>query len=295
MDDLILSVAPRYWGSWKGKVLKAIAIEGLRTWQEIKEATGLESDELNMALSELFSVNKLSKSGDSYWIEDYELYKEYAEYGIQISESSSPGEPKGSNALTPENRAKLENFLKYSKANPRISRAPVMQSVLILPLGGTNFNYSSEHLFLEGDSLDRLSKDIISNSTKQVYIVNPYVDKCGLSDKLREVCSSGREVFLVTRPPDLDRAGRARDQKRAYHRALTQSGIQVFYNDYVHAKLLVVDGLVALVSSMNFISSSSGGRSWEAGMVTWEEGTVNSITKSIQDIIDAPETIETQI
>ncbi len=107
---------------------------------------------------------------------------------------------------------------------------------------------------------------------------------------MREVCSSGREVILVTRSPDLDRAGQARNQKKAYHRALVQSGVQMFYNDYVHAKLMVVDDVVALVSSMNFISSSSGGKSWEAGIVTWQEGIVNFIERSIQNIINATET-----
>jgi hypothetical protein len=57
----------------------------------------------------------------------------------------------------------------------------------------------------------------------------------------------------------------------------------------------LMDGLVALVSSMNFISSSSGGKSWEAGLVTWKEWIVNSITKSIQNILDSPETRVKQI
>jgi len=278
-----------YWGSWKGKVLKAIAIDGSRTWQEIKSSTGLEADELNQAVKELIDLDKLSKSGERYWIEDYDLYKEYAEYGSQI-ESTTPDKSKGSKALSPEAREKLINFFKYCKANPQIARTPVLRPVLISTLGCKDFNYSSKHLFLEGDSLDRLSKDLISISEKRVLVVNPFVDKCSLSDKLREACASNREVVLVTRSPSSENTQQGREQKAAYHDALKQSGVQVYYNDYVHGKLLVVDGLVALVSSMNFISSSSGGRSWEVGVVTWQEGTVNSIAKSIQNVIDAPET-----
>lgn len=279
-----------YWDSWKGRVLKAIAIDGSRTWQEIQRATGLEYDELNQALSELFDANKLSKSGEKYWIEDYELYKEYVEYSSKISEPSSPDRSKASYILIPENREKLKNFLKYCKSNPQIARARVLQPVLISTLGCKDFNYSSEHLFLEGDSLDRLSKDLISFSDKRVLVVNPFVDKCSLSDKLKEACAANREVVLVSRSPNSENTQQGREQKAAYHDALKQSGVQVYYNDYVHGKLLVVDGLVALVSSMNFISSSSGGRSWEVGVVTWQEGTVNSIAKSIQNIIDSPET-----
>jgi len=290
MGRLILTAAPRYWGDWKGLVLKAIAIDGARTWQEIHGSTGLDSRDLNATLKELFSLDILSKSGDKYWIENYELYKEYAKYGSQITESS-PDKTKRSITLTPEIREKLDNFSRYCKGNPQISKVPVMQPVLITALQNElDFNNCSEHLFLEGDSLDRLSKDIISSGEKAVVVVNPYVDKCSLSDKLKDACAAGREVVLVTRSPDLERAGKGREQKRAYHRALMQSGVQVYYNDYVHAKLLVVDGLVALVSSMNFIVSSSGGRSWEAGMVTWEEGAVNSTAEAIQKILDAPET-----
>lgn len=250
----------------------------------------MESDELNQALLELIDLDKLSKSGERYWIEDYDLYKEYAEYDSQIIESSSPDKSKGLNALKPEARESLDNFLNYCKANPRIAKAPVMQPVLVLSLGSMDFNYSSEHFFLEGDSLDRLSKDLISFSEKRVIVVNPFVDKCSLSDKLKGACAANLEVVLVTRSPSSENTRQGREQKTAYHDALKQSGVQIYYNDYVHGKLLVVDGLVALVSSMNFISSSSGGRSWEVGVVTWQEGTVNSIAKSIQNIIDAPET-----
>ncbi|MGV9170534.1 MAG: hypothetical protein ACOC38_11415 [Promethearchaeia archaeon] len=32
---------PTYWGSWKGRVVKAIAVNGTRTWNEIRYQTGL--------------------------------------------------------------------------------------------------------------------------------------------------------------------------------------------------------------------------------------------------------------
>ena len=70
-------------------------------------------------------------------------------------------------------------------------------------------------------------------------VVNPYVDKCTLSDKLKDVCSSGREVLLITRSPDSDKEKYGKEQKKRYHQILSECGVQVFYNDYVHAKLLV--------------------------------------------------------
>jgi phosphatidylserine/phosphatidylglycerophosphate/cardiolipin synthase-like enzyme len=68
-----------------------------------------------------------------------------------------------------------------------------------------------------------------------------------------------------------------------------KSGVQIYYNDYVHAKLMLVDGLVAFISSMNFTSSSSGGKAWEAGIVTWQQGAVNSGLISISTTINDTE------
>ena len=76
-----MPVTPRYWGSWKGLILKAIAINDARTWSEIRASTGLDTGKLNKTLSELLASNLLSKTGDTYWIEDYNLYKEYKVFG----------------------------------------------------------------------------------------------------------------------------------------------------------------------------------------------------------------------
>lgn len=41
---------PKYWGSWKGRVIKAIALDGAETWDDIRDLTGLSSESLNRAL-----------------------------------------------------------------------------------------------------------------------------------------------------------------------------------------------------------------------------------------------------
>ena len=56
----------RYFGSWKGRIIKAIAIDGARTWEEIRESTGLYRTTLNEVMSELFDakvLRKLTKEG----------------------------------------------------------------------------------------------------------------------------------------------------------------------------------------------------------------------------------------
>ena len=66
----------------------------------------------------------------------------------------------------------------------------------------------------------------------------------------------------------------------------------MIYNDAVHAKMIVLDRAVAIVSSMNFYSSSTAGISWEAGIVTFEDTVVESITNAILGLLETPDSIQ---
>ena len=57
------------------------------------------------------------------------------------------------------------------------------------------------------------------------------------------------------------------------------------YDRRIHAKLLVVDQQIAVISSMNFYSQSTGGSSWEAGMISIDEPIVNSVHKTIHQLL----------
>lgn len=234
----------------------------------------------------MFSLNLLSKSGDAYWIEDYDLYREYKDYGEGKYDSPYLDKSKQERSeMVKLLREKLDKIVAYIKLNQQRAENTVIGRVLWWTLrNSVDFNLASEHFYLDGDLLDRVSKDAISFSNKRVVVVNPYVDKCSLSDKLKNACSSGRGVLLITRSPDSDKEDYGKEQKKRYHQVLSEYGVQVFYNDYVHVKLMLVDDLLAVLSSMNLYASSSGGRSWEAGFVTWEERAVNAVIQSIQRI-----------
>ncbi len=49
---------------------------------------------------------------------------------------------------------------------------------------------------------------------------------------------------------------------------------------------------MAIVSSMNFTGLSEGGSSWEAGLVTKEDGVVESVIDSILRLIERPDSEE---
>jgi hypothetical protein len=234
-------VAPRFFGSWKGMVLKAIVVDGARTWQEIQRASELESDDLNVALKELFDRKILSKSGEKYWIEDYDLYKDYEKYYVEMSSAPASSVSPRSIEISPEVRRKMQRYRDYMNEHSQRVKGTVIGFAAVWGLQNEGYDPYSEHFFVEGDGLDRLSKDMIKYSKNSVVVVNPFVEKCNLSDKLKEVCNSNRNVLMITRSPSLEKPGKGRDQKRAYHRALVQSGVQIFYNDYVHAKLLLID------------------------------------------------------
>jgi hypothetical protein len=67
---------PTFWGSWKGRVVKAIAVDHAQTWSDIQEVTGLSEYSLNTALSELYDAGVLKNVDDRYRV-SYDLYQEY--------------------------------------------------------------------------------------------------------------------------------------------------------------------------------------------------------------------------
>ena len=55
---------PTYWGPWKGRVIKAIAIDGARTWTEIRDQTGLSTKSFQRVLAELFQYETIEKRSE---------------------------------------------------------------------------------------------------------------------------------------------------------------------------------------------------------------------------------------
>jgi len=147
----------------------------------------------------------------------------------------------------------------------------------------------SKHFYLQGDSLDDLSKYIISNAEYSVVISNPYVQKCSLSDTLIEASKKKIGVLLLTRP--IHSRDRYYREKQEYHESLKSSNVTMAYHDNIHAKMVIVDECVAIVSSLNFTSSSSSGRAWEAGMVTIDPAVVNTVSKSLDGILESRDTM----
>lgn len=69
-----------YWGTWKGKILKAIIIEGAKYWNEIRDITNLPPNSLNKALSELYAEGIIQKNYDESYRVIPEIFRKYKQF-----------------------------------------------------------------------------------------------------------------------------------------------------------------------------------------------------------------------
>jgi len=270
---------PKYWGSWKGRVIKAIVLDGARAWNDIRDLTGLSPSSLNVALSEMFDAGILKKKTDGTYRVSPQIYKEYAEFFERVTSIESVTERTDQKApvkFSEEKQKDLVNWIEQWRSVKKL-----------------DFSLEHKHFFLVGRHLDDISKELISNAKSEVLVVNPFVNRCDLSDTLRRGSTNGIKVCLITRPPDTGKEHFQRD-KEEYHSLLKEGGVSVTYNKVIHAKLVVVDRAVAIISSMNFYSGSSGGASWEAGLISVDEKVVESIVDSILELLEKPESIHLQ-
>ncbi len=143
----------------------------------------------------------------------------------------------------------------------------------------------SNHFYLQNEDLSDFSRDIIRNAEYEIVAVNPYVDKGNITQELVKACQSGVDVTIVTRSPHKDSSTKKTKklERSSFHRELEKMGIHFKYDNGVHAKILVADYSVAIISSMNLYAHSSGGGTWEAGIGTTEPAMIEKIKTSIFD------------
>ena len=261
---------PRYWDSWKGKVLRAIAIKGAKTWQDVRETSGLTPPVFNRVLAELLNPGVLEKreSGGKteYSIVSPELGRSYRSYAESAGDIGPTGDTTDSEILRQEHVKWINGWIESNKMG---------------------ISTQKQHFFLRGPYLSEFTRKIIEQAKRKVEVVNPFVERGGLGLALRDSAKSGKTVLLITRDsPD--------SARREFHLTLRNNGAEVLYNGYdsegVHTKITVVDDVVAVVSSLNFIKSAEAAASWETGVVTFDADVVSSIVDSIRELCDEDET-----
>ena len=146
-----------------------------------------------------------------------------------------------------------------------------------------DFSMENKHFFLRGMDLDDFTKQLIRMAKETILIANPFIENCYLTDALLDSAQSSTKIKIVTRRPQ-DREMK----KEQCHQKLRKMGILLRYDNQIHSKIMVVDNKIAVVSSMNFYSGSSGGASKEAGIVSMDEKVVESAADYIRKLIDGP-------
>jgi hypothetical protein len=91
------SSKPRYWGSWKGQVIRAIAeARTPLTLQEIISSSGLQPNAAAIAILELLEIGAVRYENDETHTVEPQLYYEYREYierNLQKTPEYSPPAP----------------------------------------------------------------------------------------------------------------------------------------------------------------------------------------------------------
>ena len=226
-----------HWNTWKGRLVRAIVLNGVYTKSAILKATNLKEEEFERGLNELSQLVEEREDG-KFWV-TRELYGKCMSYYGKLQET-------------------LVDWVdKWRKEQGITSR----------------FSKNLSHFYLAGRFLSKFSESLIEQAKQEILVTNPFVKRCHISEALTRMNKEGVCVKLVTRGIE--------DSKR-YGKELAKR-VFITYDDSIHAKLIVVDRIVGIASSMNFYAGSSAGECWEAGIATTSASVVSSIVRSINE------------
>jgi hypothetical protein len=249
--DRASDASPPYWGTLEGEIIKAIVSARVElTLNELKEKTSSDEESLYQAISKLYSADAVFKvitGKEEIWRVSPRLWHSYKNYLHSI-----------------KCKKELEDWINQWKTLKKL-----------------DLTLDCDQFFLEGRHLDDFTKELISNAKSSVLVVNPFVEYCDLSNTLVDARKRGISVQIITRQPQ-DYYQDKLKKKQEYLSQLAGQGVDVQFNNKVHAKIVVVDSIIAIVSSMNFYPDSSAGASWEAGLISFHSMTVDSILNSIK-------------
>lgn len=253
----------------KGEVISAIVTYGAGTFQEIDSMLNKISDrwtDLHILLGELIQEGDifLTKSG-TYKVRP-ELVSEYHYFEEHIDEWVEPPQEweYPDNAQIPE--------------EPEIKHLNIISSTEHwLKLEKPETSLEKDHFYLEGHHLDTFAKFAITQAFNTIIVVNPFMDRSTPTQLLIKAKRNGRTVVIVTRNTNSPYI-------KKIHEWLKDAGITMLYHDDIHAKIIIIDDSLAVVSSMNFIKNATAGISWEAGIISTSKGVVETIKASIADL-----------
>jgi phosphatidylserine/phosphatidylglycerophosphate/cardiolipin synthase-like enzyme len=152
-----------------------------------------------------------------------------------------------------------------------------------------SLSVESKQLFLTGMELEELARDIIGKAHDEILVTSPYVDSCHLATALQRAVERRVKVKVVARRPTTAKMDALKAECQAN---LRKEGVVIHYINQIHSKIIIVDRRITIVSSMNLYSGSTGGATFEAGIVSFDEKVVDSATKYIFGLLEKPESTD---
>lgn len=251
----------KYLDTAKGDVLKSIVIYGAKTFPEIEEIMVQLSGSyviLNKLLNELIVEGDVTLNENGVYRASQQLEEDYSYYEVNMSEYLDP--PIDENEFYEQFQITYPDIL--TTANEWLKLH-------------SEITCRQDHFYLEGNDLDTFSRFLLTKAFQTIIVVNPFIDHSTHSQLLVKAKRNGKNVVVVTRQ---------RVNPLTIHRYLEQNNIKMLYHKDLHAKIIIIDDKIAVVSSMNFLQKAAAGISWEAGMVTMNPDIVSSIKESITDL-----------
>ena len=270
--------SPKYWNTLEGKIVRTLVQKNnTASWTQLLEENQLDEKQLREGLKNLFQKHAIKKDHyGNYFLVDERLESECRDcLGQLIFDEQNIGQ---------NQQAKLPQDYQLEQVNEQetifnwLNTWKSMKN-LDIPL-------QNKHFFLDGVYIDELTKDMIKLSNDIVLIANPFIESCYLTEAILQARERGKTVKIVTRPPTKNSRFAT---KTECHLELTNRGVLMKYNSQIHAKIVAVDNRIAIVSSMNFYSGSSGGASLEAGMVSIDQKVVDAASKYIEKLFERPD------
>jgi phosphatidylserine/phosphatidylglycerophosphate/cardiolipin synthase-like enzyme len=152
-----------------------------------------------------------------------------------------------------------------------------------------NLSVDSKQFFLAGMELEELARDIIGKAQDEILVTSPYVDSCFLATALQRAVERRIKVKVVARRPIDQKTQKIDVSKAEYQANLRKEGVFIHYINQIHSKIIIIDRKIAIVSSMNLYSGSTGGATLEAGIVSFDKTVVDSATKYVLELLEKPE------
>lgn len=260
------SYVPEYWDSGEGEIIRAILLDGNQSWTRLQNNTGFDKNTLNHYLNKLLREGIIKKS-NKYWV-NQEVRNDYYKFYQDLYIKNNP---------------KKNNLNILEEDVPKEDKVRLIDGLQSSNIRGVKKLHYNKQIFVDGRQLGLIAKDFIYQAKKEVLIMNPFVTDCNLTESIKRA-SAYKKIFLLTRPPEFEADFKFYEKTRC-HTSLKESGVRLAYNPEIHAKIILCDRALSIVSSMNLYHDSSEGFTYEAGIITVDSDVVDYIFTSFKTVL----------